>query len=183
MAKEELEKGSGSWFIFDLYSPHGGKITVKESEPDKVEEHIADLIAGLATLSDGWSIVPPQGAQPKTTIPVRDEQGLPVVDGEQKPVFTELPPGVKLYTVQHLMHGKTKPNEKNPTGMDVVNVITIEAPYNTKYGVKCFHPTGLDNWKTWVQDAPQVPLPGFFHVLIRDPQGESKFPEVVEFRP
>ena len=107
----------------------------------------------------------------------RDTQGLPVVDGDGKAVMIPLTEGTRIFTVAHLFHDQTK------SGKDVLKVVTLEAPYNTKYGVNCFR-GGPDNWKTWALglNNTYLPDPGFKHVVIRDPVGESKYPEIVEFR-
>jgi hypothetical protein len=190
MTKDENGTNNGSWFIFDLYTPHGGKITVKESEPDKVGEHLTALIAQVGeTLKNnkGWTLIPPPLTQapatPNNTIQMRDDSGLPVVDENQQPVKVSLPSGTRVYQIQSVYHDQTKPKDGKP-GKDVLKIVTIEDPYNTKYGVSCFHPNGIDGWKTWPVGVENkyAPPAGLNHVVIRDPQGDSKYPEVVEFR-
>jgi len=122
-------------------------------------------------------------APPQATIPVRDENGTPVVDGNTgQPVMTTLPQGVRLYQVSGLAHDKTK-NSK-----DVLKVWTVEEPYNKGYGVSCFHPPAeIGAWKSWPLMSRDnkvrygAPI-GFTHVLIRDPQKDGGYPDVLEFR-
>jgi hypothetical protein len=114
-----------------------------------------------------------------TKIQERDETGTPVIDGEGKPVMVDLPQGAHLFTVKKVYHGKTQ------TGKDFVGIITEEKPYSIKWGVKCFHPPFAD-WKNWeVGDGEPnymaMPI-AKKHVIIRDPEGEGKYPEVLEFR-
>lgn len=122
---------------------------------------------------------------PQSTIPVTDETGIPVVDGNTgKPVTTNLPEGVHLFTVSGLVHDKNKDGTK-----DLLKVFTVEAPYNKGYGVTCFHaPPELKGFTSWAvtskeNKAMYAPPENLKHVLIRDPKGEGKYPDVVEFRP
>jgi hypothetical protein len=118
---------------------------------------------------------------PQPTITVTDETGVPVIDAVTgKPMTAPLPEGVRLYTVAQVFHDKTK------SGKDVLKVITAEEPYNTKYGVSCFHPSPeFNGWKTWQEGEKfkYAPPAGAGHVLIRAPQGEGKYADVLEFRP
>jgi hypothetical protein len=116
------------------------------------------------------------------TIPVRDENGTPVVDADRNPVMTSLPDGVHLFKVAGLAHDKTK------TGKDVLKVWTVEEPYSKGYGVSCFHPPAeVGDWKAWQLMSREnktryMPPKGFELVLIRDPQKEGGYPDVIEFR-
>lgn len=121
---------------------------------------------------------------PSTKTPLVDETGTPVVDAQTgAPVMTDLPAGVKVYRVAGLAHDKTATTKK-----DVLKVWTAEEPYNKGYGVSCFHPPAeIGNWKSWAlmskENKVRYPPPaGFELVLIRDPQGEGKYPDVIEFR-
>ena len=118
--------------------------------------------------------------RPAQTMQERDENGTPVVNGEGKPVMTNLPDGVGLYTVKQLFHGLTK-NKK-----DYLGVVTVEKPHNRKWGVKCFHPTGIDGWKSWPvgENDPTYYAPPELasRVLIREAKGEGEFPDVLEFQ-
>lgn len=121
---------------------------------------------------------------PSTKTPAIDENGIPIVDANTgAPVMTDLPPGVKVYRVAGLAHDKTATTKK-----DVLKVWTAEEPYNKGYGVSCFHPPAeIGNWKGWAlmskENKVRYPPPaGFELVLIRDPQGEGKYPDVIEFR-
>jgi hypothetical protein len=141
---------------------------------------IAVLVNGLELAKEVYRIefvkaVPEAPAGDK--VQERDPQGLPLVDGEGKPVMIKLAPGVRLYAVASIFHDKTK------NGKDVLKVVTQEEPYNTKYGVALFH-GGPDGWKSWPSgvDNKYVPPEGFKKVIIRDPEGESKYPEVIEFQ-
>lgn len=119
---------------------------------------------------------------PGNTIPVRDENGTPVVDQDRNPVMTTLPEGVHLFQVTGLAHDKTQ------TGKDVLKVWTAEEPYNKGYGVSCFHPPAeIGSWKSWPVMSREnkikyAPPKGFEQVLIRDPKEGSKYADVVEFR-
>jgi len=71
-----------------------------------------------------------------TTIPVRDETGVPVVDGNTgKPVMTDLPEGVHLFTVSGLVHDKNKDAQK-----DILRVFSLEAPYKKGFAVGSSQP-------------------------------------------
>lgn len=121
----------------------------------------------------------PANAQPKTKVQERDENGTPVVDGEGKPVMTDLPQGAHLFTIKKVYHAKTQ------TGKDCLGIVTEEKPYSGKWGVKCFHPP-FSEWKNWTVgdgEPNYMAMPGDKkHVIIKDPEGEGKFPEVLEFR-
>jgi len=128
----------------------------------------------------------PAGFAPAPTnkIPARDETGVEIVDGNTgEPVMTNLPDGVHLYTVSGLVHDKNKAGDK-----DILKVFTVEAPYNKGYGVACFHvPAELKGFTAWAvtskeNKAMYAPPENCKHVLIRDPKGDSKYPDVVEFR-
>lgn len=119
---------------------------------------------------------------PTGTIPMRDETGVPVVDVQTGAVIqAPLPVGVKLYTVSGVAHDRTK------SGKDVLKVWTVEDPYNKGYGVSCFHPPHeFGEWKKWAlmskdNKVRYMPPRGFEKVLIRDPQKEGGYPDVVEF--
>lgn len=106
-----------------------------------------------------------------------DASGLPVVDGDGNPVMKEMPADTHLFTVKALFHDVTKSNK------DVLKVVTVEEPYNTKYGVSCFHPA-IEGWKVWAigPDNKHEPPAGYGHVVIQDAGGERKYADVIEFR-
>lgn len=116
----------------------------------------------------------------ETKIQLKTEDGLPVVDVNQQPVMVQLPEGVHLFQVAGLFHGKTQ------AGKDYLGVKTVEQPYSKKWGVKCFHPTGINGWKAWQigENEPLVYAPpdNAKHVLIRDPKEQGGFADVLEFR-
>lgn len=121
---------------------------------------------------------------PSTKTPLVDETGTPVMDAQTgAPVMTDLPAGVKVYRVAGLAHDKTKTTNK-----DVLKVWTAEEPYNKGYGVSCFHPPAeIGDWKKWEVMSKEnktryMPPAGFELVLIRDPQKEGGYPDVIEFR-
>lgn len=121
---------------------------------------------------------------PQNTIPLTDELGTPVVDGNTgQPATTTLPEGVRLFTVAALVHDQNREGTK-----DILKVFTVEPPYNKGYGVSCFHPpTPLKGFKAWPLTSKEnknqfAPPDGCGHVLIRDPKGDSKYPDVLEFR-
>ena len=120
---------------------------------------------------------------PSTKTPLVDETGTPVVDAQTgAPVMTDLPAGVKVYRVAGLAHDQTK------NGKDVLKVWTTEEPYSKGYGVSCFHPPAeIGDWKKWALMSKEnktryMPPAGFELVLIRDPQKEGGYPDVIEFR-
>ncbi len=170
------------WYIFDVYTSKGGKITCKLIDPRTFESDFAALMAATQNIVNkfGVTLTPPPlpDAPVKTAqIQLTDELGTPVVDAEGNPQMIELPKGVHVFTVKALFHDQTK------TGKDVIKVITVEEPYNTKYGVSAFH-GGPENWKTWPLgvDTKYAPPKGFGHVVIRDPEGESKYANVERFQ-
>jgi len=171
-----------SWFIFDLYTPQGGKITIKESDPTKLNQHLTDLLHGLTafmTENKGFSLRPPElPAAPKQNVTVVDEQGNPAKDKNGQAVEVDLPEGTHLFDVASLFHDQTK------TGKDVLKVVTVQPPYNTKYGVSCFHggPAGWKDWPIGI-DNKYRPAEGFTTVIIRDPKKDGGYADVVEFRP
>jgi hypothetical protein len=121
---------------------------------------------------------------PTATIPMTDETGVPVVDSQTgQAVQALLPAGVRLYTVAGVAHDQTK------TGKDVMKVWTVEEPYGKGYGVSCFHPPAeFADWKKWAlmskdNKVHYMPPKGFEKVIIRDPQKEGGYPDVIEFRP
>ena len=121
---------------------------------------------------------------PANTVPMRDETGDPVVDGNTgQPVMENLPEGVHLFTVAGLVHDKNKDGTK-----DILKVFTVEQPYHKGYGVACFHPPAeLKGYTAWAvtskeNKAMYAPPESCKHVLIRDPKGDGKFADVVEFR-
>ena len=140
------------------------------------------LLTGMQLAQETLGIVleaPPLPVA-QTQIQERDEAGLPVVDADLKPVMINLPPNTGLYTVKGFYHGTDKTGAKH-----YLKVVVEEKPYNTKYGHICFHPP-FTEWKAWpVASDP----PGLFappdkckHVIIRNPEKEGGYPEIVEFR-
>lgn len=171
------------WYIFDVYTGKGGKITCKVSDPKMFEGDFETLMAALQNTVNKHGVTltpPPLPATPlaAATVPLTDEAGAPVTDDKGNQQTVDLPAGIHLFTVKALFHDKTK------TGKDVCKVVTVEEPYNTKYGVSCFHPEGLEGWKTWPLgvDVKYAPPKGFGHVLIRDPNEENQYANVIEFR-
>lgn len=125
----------------------------------------------------------PEGSNvpPAAQMQERDATGLPVVDPEGKPVMVNLPDGVHLFTVAGVFHDQNKDKDK-----DILKVVTVEKPYNSKYGVSCFHaPPEAEGWKAWPigPDQKYAPPKGMGHVIIRDPQSGGKYAEIVEFKP
>jgi hypothetical protein len=144
---------------------------------------VSGLVTQIAELSSDVQEAggkPHGGALPaKAQVQERDENGTPVVDPDGKPVMANLPDGTRLYTVKFVFHDQTK------SGKDVLKVVTEEKPYSTKYGVSCFHPpAAYSGWKSWAvgPDYKQPPVTGALQVVIRDPQGDSKYADVIEFR-
>jgi hypothetical protein len=174
------ETQSNRWYIFDLYTPHGGKITVKESDPTQIASNIQNLIADLEDVlktHKGWSLVPPPlpsapQSAPATAIQMRGGDGLPVVDGDLQPVMVPLPPDHTLQQVIGLSHSKNKDRTK-----DLLKVFT---PEYERYGVNAFG-NGPDGWHEWPLDAHYAPPEGFRQVIIKKAEGD-KYANVVEFR-
>ena len=118
---------------------------------------------------------------PANQIPAKDENGTPIIDGNSgQPAMTILPNGTHLFAVKALFHGKTK------TGKDTLGVVTVEPPYNRKWGVTCFDAANVEGWKSWpVGDKDPyhfAPKPEYAHVIIQDPSGDEKYPKVIELR-
>jgi hypothetical protein len=121
----------------------------------------------------------PISNQPKTMPPAlvqATENGIPVINVEGEPVMIPAPAGVRTYNVKALFHDQTK------NGKDVLKVVTNEEPYNTKYGVSCFH-GGPEGWKAWALGVENkyVPSKGFLKVDIQDPEGENKYANILRF--
>jgi len=152
--------------------------TVRAWSPEKLFkaiEHLQALILG----ADGKPMGQAKPAPAK--IQERDDSGLPVVDPEGQPVMINLPPNTHLFTVKGFYRGQNKDKTK-----DFLKVVVEEKPYNSKYGLAVFH-TPFKEWENWPIAAEGTP--GLFtpdtkygHVVIRDPEGDSKFPEILEFR-
>jgi hypothetical protein len=125
------------------------------------------------------SQVAPAAQAAPVMVAMRDENGTPMVDQNHEPLIEKID-GANKYTVKGLFHGKTK------NGKDYLGVQTIESPHNRKWGVKCFHPNGINEWKSWPlsENEPVVYAPpaNAKFVIIREAQGEGKFPDVVEFQ-
>jgi hypothetical protein len=159
--------------------------TLRAWSPEGLSQAIRNFVnrefeQGAKSLSDYQRGLLPK--QPE--VQQYDETGTPIVDAEGKPVTAPLPQGVHLFTVAGLFHDKNKDGTK-----DILKVLTVEPPYNKGYGVSCFHPNGangakVEGWKAWPvgKDSRYAPPAGFGHVLIRDPQGDSKYPDIVEFQ-
>jgi hypothetical protein len=151
--------------------------TVRAWSPEKLFkaiENLQVLVLGIGGKPSGQ--VKPA---PVAKVQERDENGTPVVDPEGQPVMINLPSNTHVFTVKGFYHGQTK------NGKDICKVVVEEKPYSGKYGHATFHPPFAD-WKTWpvAGDPPGLfaPPAGCGHVVIRDPEGESKYPEIVEFR-
>jgi len=117
-----------------------------------------------------------------TTVQERDDSGIPVVDGEGQPVLIPLPANTHLFTVKGFYRGQNKDKTK-----DFLKVVVEEKPYNGKFGHNVFHPP-FSEWKNWplaAGETPglfQPPVPNCGHVVMKDPEGDGKYPEIVEFR-
>ena len=190
MATEERD--SGRWYIFDLYTPLNGKITVKESDPSQLFINLEQLTAGLSDFikaHPGFSLTPSNAQPPKqetNKIAMTDGAGLPIVDAQtMEPVMVDLPHDTHVFTIKEIWHDKTKGNEKNPNGVDVLRVTTVETyQYCGKYGMSCFHPNNpiLDGWKTWEVGVKYAPPKEITKVLVRDPKDGGKYADILEFR-
>lgn len=102
--------------------------------------------------------------------------------GKPEPVYENVD-GSKMYTIAGVFHDKTS------TGKDVLKVVTVEPPYNTKYGVSSFHPSAaFEGWKSWPVGTKEsgpikyAPPKGAGHVVIKPAvEGVSKYPDVLAF--
>ena len=151
-------------------------LTLRAWSPHNLFSQIEKVISGLADIG-GKPITNQPKTAPVAQVQERDDHGLPMIDTEGKPVMMNLPKGTNVYTVKALFRDKTK------AGKAVMKVVTNEPPYNTKYGVTCFG-GGPDGWNTWTEGVENkfAPPKGYTKVVIRDPEGDSKYPDVIEFR-
>ena len=130
----------------------------------------------------GWKFdADVQPPAPVNQIPAKDENGTPIIDGNSgQPAMTTLPQGTHLFAVKALFHGKTK------TGKDTLGVVTVEPPYNRKWGVTSFDAPNVEGWKSWpIGDKDPyhfAPKPEYAHVIIQDPAGDEKYPKIIELR-
>ena len=182
------ESNSDRWYIFDLYTPHGGKITIKESSPLQLYDNLTILKNQLAEFikeNPRFTLTPQLAQPPENKIPEMDGD-LPVVDAQTgKPRMIDLPADTHVFTIKEMWHDKTKPNDKNPQGMDVLKISTVETyQYCGKFGMSCFHPNDpkLDGWKTWEVGVKYLPPKGITKVLVRDPKDGGKYADLLEFR-
>lgn len=127
----------------------------------------------------------PAGKAPAPNAPQNsvDAAFPPIGDapGRNEPTYEELD-GSKIYTVAQVFHDQTK------NGKDVLKVVTVEPPFNTKFGVACFYPgdafAGWKNWQIGGKDPIKyAPPAGAGHVVIQPPAGDNKYANVLEFRP
>jgi hypothetical protein len=153
-------------------------VTIRAYSPHLLLQQVGKTTAAL--LEIGWK-PDGQSVAPAAQVQERDDNGTPVVDGDGKPIMINLPPGTGLYTVKGFYHGQNKDKTK-----DFLKVVVEEKPHNGKYGHPVFHPP-FSEWKNW--PFPGDGTPGLFaapanckRVVIRDAQGEGKFPEIVDFR-
>jgi hypothetical protein len=187
---------SGQYNLEQMYSLNGnGNVTLSDGQTVKfqvtfrhgmtAERAMNDFEAFVATLNlmalEGVEFEPGKPGKmpepPVQKIQERDETGAPVVDENHEPKMVDLPHDVHVFTVSQVFHDQTKGK------MDVMKVVTVEKPYNTKYGVTCFHPPEqFEGWRSWTIGTRFSPPVGAGHVVIRDPSGEAKWADVVEFR-
>ena len=173
------ESPTGAWIISKVYSAHGIAIDLKASGTT-LRAAIDDLYAGIAYGIETykWSTEAPKLPDaPAQKVQLRDEAGLPVVNQEGEPEMVDLPPGVRMFNTKALFHDKSRDGSK-----DLLKVITVEEPYNTKYGVACFHggPEGWQSWPVGVENK-YAPPKGFTKVAIRDPKEGEKYANVERF--
>ena len=154
--------------------------TVRAWTASSLVEMIGRAKEAIKTVG-GKTIAPRIGQAPSAEpvmVQVRDENGLPLVDQERNPILEKIE-GANVYTVEGVGHGKTT------NGKDVLKVFTVEKEefISRKYGINCFHaPEQYKDFKTWPVDTKYSPKEGATHVVIRAPGGDSKYPQVVEFR-
>jgi hypothetical protein len=177
------EKDSGRWYIFDLYTPHNGKITVKESDPSQLFVNLEMLTENLTNFMkahQGFSLTPQNQQAPTNKIAMTDATGVPIVDAQtMEPVMVDLPSDTHVFTIKEAWHDQTK------TGKDVLKVSTVETyQYSGKYGISCFQPNdpAFDGWKSWPVGTKYAPPKGANKVLVRDPKDGGKYADILEFR-
>lgn len=165
------EKNPGAWVITDVWSKTGVRITVKSSGVDTITA-IEDMYAGIThgIETHGWTTNTPDAPQaPKSSVDMK-------VDEAGTTQSVSLPDGEKLYTVKELFHAKNRNGDK-----DLLKIVTVEAPYNTKYGVTAFD-APIPGWKDWPLDTRYAPPEGAKRVIIADPKGDSKYATVRDLR-
>jgi len=141
----------------------------------KAKERIAEL-GGIAPANRVAAPAPSPSAQIQET----DPTGLPVVDAEGQPRMVDLPKGVAIYTVKEVFRDQNKDKTK-----DLLKVTTVEeAPFiSRKYGVTCFHPPAqYKDFKDWPIGTKYAPRAGAMRVIIREPEAEGKYANILEFR-
>ncbi len=153
-------------------------LTLRAYSPHLLLKQIGKTLDGIGEI--GGFPADQVKAAPVVQIQEKDGMGTPVVDGDGKPVMVDLAGGGKVYTVRGFYHGVTKSNK------DVLKVVVDEKPYSGKFGHICFHPP-FSEWKSWplAGDPPGLfaPPAGSGHVVIQDPVGDAKYPEIIEFKP
>jgi hypothetical protein len=184
MTKEIEEKDSGRWYIFDLYTPHNGKITVKESDPSQLFTNLEMLTAGLKEFIEKhptFSMTPQSQSAPTNKIAMTDATGVPIVDAQtMEPVMVDLPSDTHVFTIKEVWRGQIPDTKK-----DNLHVTTLETyQYSGKFGLTCFevNDPAFDGWKSWPVDAKYAPPKGITKVLVRDPKEGKKYATVLEFR-
>jgi hypothetical protein len=154
--------------------------TIRAWTPSNLFSQMGKMQAAIIA-TDGK---PVSTQQKVTAAPVAQVQekidGMPVVDADGNPMMIPLPANEKLYTIKGFYHGQNKDKTK-----DFLKVVVEEKPHNGKYGHNVFHHP-FNDWKAWplAADPPGLySMPGYGHVVLRDPKEGEKWAEVVDLRP
>lgn len=155
------------------------QFTLRDDDENNLMLRFKDFVQFL----NSAQVTPKQVGQPtpkdppQQKIQMHDSSGLPVVDQEGNPVMENLPPGVHIFTISKLAHGKTK------SGKDVLKVwINEEYEFCGKYGMNAFSDGGMINgWEEWPIDTPFNPQ-GVSKVIVRDPKDGGKYANIESFQ-
>jgi hypothetical protein len=154
--------------------------TIRAWTPSSLKKAVDEFISRVVA-EGGKSIsqlAPAPSAEP-VMVQMRDENNTPIVGVDQKPIMEKID-GAKVYTIEGVAHDKTS------GGKDVLKVFTVEQEsfISRKYGVTCFHaPVEYKDFKNWPVGSKYGPKEGAMHVIIKAPEGDSKYANIVDFRP
>lgn len=170
MKDSEFKESPGAWVITDVWSKTGVRITVKASGAN-TSAAIEDLYTGITygIETHGWTTKTPEAPQApsQVNIPIDDQGNTEAIP---------LPPGQRVYTVKELYHTKSRNGDK-----DLLKIVTVEDPYNTKYGVTAFN-APIQGWKDWPLETRYSAPEGCKQVVIEDPQKDGGYPTVRDMR-
>lgn len=145
----------------------------------KAVEKAKEFISGLGGKPVGKFSPAPTASSEPVMVPMTDENGTAIVGLDHQPIMEKVE-NAKVYTIEGVAHDKTS------NGKDVLKVFTVEQEsfISRKYGVNCFHaPAQYKDFKNWPTGAKYAPKDGATHVVIKAPEGDSKYANIVDFRP